>query len=137
MYLPPELTSQILSYLPVRDWVAACGVSTHWRAAGLETGQLRQRGWPDYKSLKRTHHMVCSFCHKNRARIRATTGRRECPACKTAPGRQLITRTRALNEYKLKPAQLEDVPCIACTNPYGSRHDMRLYRVSDLPMSWE
>lgn len=130
--LPSQVLGLILGHLNVRDWLSACRVNRSWRDEGLHIDQLKTRGWPSYQSLRRSHHMICRYCHKKKAKIRHTTGVRECQSCRCAPGRQLVTRTTAIKQLKIKPADLDGLLAYVCVNPHFSKHCMRLYRVGEL-----
>lgn len=130
--LLPEILCLIFQHLSVIDWLSACRVNSTWRREGLHVDQLKRRGWPSYASLKRSHHMICCYCSKNKAMIRHTTGIRECTSCRSGPGRKLVTRTTAIRILKMKPAQLDRVPVYLCPNPHPSKHCMKLYRLADL-----
>lgn len=48
-----------------------------------------------------------------------------------------VTETTALNEWKLRPSDLDALECKLLPNPYGGGHDMRLYRLPDVAQAAE
>ena len=130
--LPSEVLCLIFAQLPVKDWLASAKVNREWRREALRQAPIVSRGWRDYKHLACKHHMVCEACGWRKADKRPTTGQRECFECRKDPDRALITKTRAMREFNLKPSDFEGVACVNLDNPYNNRLRMYLFRVYDL-----